>query len=300
MKRQFAAFIMGMAMWSVTGKASEIELFRASQAGEKAWVWDTAQAKQTNGKLLVRLHNAAGDSGNAFIADRFPYFPNEKIEVTVTEVPRGNYTLQVLGFRKDHPVATANLIDGSVATGRQQFDLKAAGFGKGVDQVMFKVWVGGAKAAAVLLDDLVLTLPLDGFTAALDESFQDAAAWENESLAVSNSPAGLLFTLKPGTSYGSVRGLKRLAQQPGLTLLWNVARADAGDASLQVVAFDSDGKYLTSLDVVKNAQAGWHAAALDSLSWPAGTTSFEIKIWVGGEPSAVVRFGRLLILRPAP
>jgi hypothetical protein len=54
------------------------------------------------------------------------------------------------------------------------------------------------------------------------------------------------------------------------------------------------------VDGVKNVRAGWYAATFPPVGWSAEAESFQIKLWVGGQPSAAVRFGRLLILKSTP
>ena len=298
MNRQLWIVVIGLASFGVAQAAEEIELFRASKAGDKAWVWDSAQAKLVDGKLLLRLKDGAGESGNAYVADRFPYFPNARVAVAVAEVRKGDYTIQILGFSNNQHVAHANLVANSTETGKRQFELKTAGLAPGIDQVMLKVWVGGASDAAVVLDELAFTLPLDGFVAEMDERFEHLSLWDNESLVVTNSETGPVISLKPGTSYGSIRCLHRIKKSDGMTVLFNIARAESADATLQVVAFDKDGTYLKSLDALKNIREGWHSTSLNLPGLPPETAEFEFKLWVGGAASATMRLGRLLVIRP--
>jgi hypothetical protein len=278
--------------------AEEIELFRASKAGSEVWVWESAQVKKADAKLRVSLQDSAAEAGNAFIADRFPFFPNARVELAVADVLRGNYTLQALGFSNRQHVATANLASQSTETGRRQFALKNAGFGPGIDEMMLKIWVGNAKDPVVVLDDLALILPLDGWNAEMDDRFKDATGWDNETLLITNTAEGAVFALLEGTSYGSARGVKRLQKRNGLVAVWNIERAENGDATLQVMGFGPTGEYLKSVDLVKNARAGWYAAPIGP-GLPPETTSFEFKLWAGGAPNARLKFGRLLVLRPA-
>lgn len=301
MTKWFAAVIvLATLACPPRGRAEEVEIFRASTAGEKAWAWETAQVKQQGDKLLVRLRNPQGSSGNAYIADRFPWLPNARVELTVAEVLHGEYTFQALGFSNNTHVATADLVTRSVDVGRKQFLLKEVDLPKGMDQVLFKIWVGGPKDASIVLNDLVLSLPLDGSTVKLDEKFKATSSWANESLVLNLASEGAVFSLKPGTTYGSARYLETLPKEEGLRLLWNILRIDHGNATLQLLAFDKDGKHLKSFDLIKNASAGWHCTTLNPSTWPAETATFQLKLWVGGDPSVQARFGRLLILKPAP
>jgi hypothetical protein len=245
------------------------------------------------------LHDKEAGAGNAYVATRFPYFPNGKIEFAVGEVAHGDYTFQVLGFRNNMHIDTADLIAHATAPAKKSILLKDTGLTNEVDEILLKVWVGGAKDASIVIDDLTYSLPLDGYEVLLDERFQNMESWESESLVLRVTGEGAVLTLKPDTTFGSILLGKRFARQDGLKLFWNIARIDNGDASLQFVGFDKDGKYTKSVDGVKNVRVGWYAVSFPVPGWPPEVESFQIKLWVGGQPTATAKFGRLLIVKPS-
>src|ERR1041385_6490092 len=133
--------------------AEEVRLFQASKAGEEAWVWGGARVKRKGDKLVVTLHDKEKGAGDTYVATRFPYLPNGKIELAVSEVLHGDYTLQVLGFRNNAHVDTAEVVAHSTVPAKKSFLLKDAGLTKAVDEIVLKVWVGGANDAAFVIED---------------------------------------------------------------------------------------------------------------------------------------------------
>jgi hypothetical protein len=299
-RRLFVAGIMMVGASLAQARGEEVALFQATKAGEEAWVWGSARAKFKGGKIIVSLHDKDAGAGNAYVATRFPYFSSGKVELTASEVAAGDYTLQVLGFKNGAHIDTAEVIAHATAPAKKSFLLKDAGLTNGVDEILFKVWVGGAKDAATTIEELTYSLSLEGSEVLLDERFQNMDAWDNESLVLRLTGEGALLSLKPDTTFGSILLRKQFTKQDGLRLLWNIARIDNGDATLQIVGFDKDGKYVNSWDGVKNVRGGWHAVSFPMPGWPPEVESFQIKLWVGGQPTAVAKFDRLLLVKSAP
>jgi hypothetical protein len=298
-KRFLLASMIVVGAFLLQARAEDLQLFQASKDGEEAWVWGGAKAKLKDGKLLVSLHNSEGAAGDTYVAARFPYFPNGKVNFVTEKVTAGDYTLQVLGFKNNVNVATAPLISHATEAGKQSFTLKDAGLTNGVDEVLFKVWVGGATNAAVVIDDLTYSLPLDGYTTLFDEHFQKMELWTNESLVVNTTGEGAVVTLRPDTTFGAILLAKQFPLESGMKMLWNIARIDNGDATLQFVGFDKDGKYVKSMDGAKNVRNGWYVMSLPGAAWPPEVASVQIKLWVGGQATAAARFRRLLLIKPA-
>lgn len=297
--RFVVAGLMMVGAMLAQASGEEVQLFQASKAGEEAWVWGSARAKLKGGKFVVSLHDKEAGAGNAYVATRFPYFPDGKVELTVSGVSAGDYTLQVLGFRNNAHIDTAEVIAHATAPAKKSFLLKDAGLTNGVDEILLKVWVGGAKDAATTIEELTYSLSLEGHDVLLDERFQNMDSWENESLVLRVTGERAVLSLKPDTTFGSILFRKQFAKQDGLKLLWNIARIDNGDATLQIVGFDKDGKYVNSMDGVKNVRGGWHAVSFPIPGWPPEVESFQIKLWVGGQPTAAAKFGRMLVVKPA-
>jgi hypothetical protein len=292
------SILMAGTLFTSAG-AEEVKLFQAAKAGDEAWVWGSARAKRKDDKVLVSLHEKDAGAGDTYVATRFPYFPNGKVEFAVSKVLGGDYTLQVLGFRNNAHIDTADLVAHSTAPAAKSFLLKDTGLTNGVDEILLKIWVGGAKDAAVVVDELAYSFPLDGYDVLLDERFQNMESWENESLVLRVTGEGAVLSLKTDTTFGSILLGKRFAKQDGAKLLWNIVRVENGDATLQFVGFDKDGKYVKSVDGVKNVRGGWYAVSFPMPGWPPEVESFQIKLWVGGEPTAAAKFGRLLIVKPS-
>jgi len=293
-----ACMMLGALIPGASGE--DVLLFQASKAGEEAWVWGSARAKRKDNKLVVSLHSTENGAGDTFVANRFPYFPDGKVEFTVGEVLRGDYSLQILGFRNNTHVETADFVSHKTEPTKKSVLLKDAGFTNAVDEILFKVWVGGAKDAAFTIDELTYSLPLAGQTVLFDERFQNWDAWQNESLAPRVAADGAIIALKPDTTFGSILLRQQFPKQTGLRVLWNITRIDNGDATLQFIGFDKDGHYVKSMDGAKNVRGGWYAMPVPMPGWPAEVESFQIKLWVGGQSTATARFGRLLFVQPAP
>jgi len=298
-KRFLLAGMMTVGALLLQARAEDLQLFQASQDGEEAWVWGGAKVKLKDGKLLVSLHNSEGAAGDTYVAARFPYFPNGKVGFVVGQVTAGDYTLQVLGFKNNVHVATVPLISHATDAGKKSFTLKDAGLNNEVDEILFKVWVGGATNAAVVFDDLTYSLPLESYTTLFDEHFHKMESWQNESLVLNTTGNEAVITLKPDTTFGSILLPKQFPLQSGMKLLWNIVRIDNGDATLQFVGFDKDGKYVKSMDGAKNVRNGWYVVSLPDPAWPPEVASVQIKLWVGGQAAATARFGRLLVIKLA-
>lgn len=298
-KRFLLASMMVAGTFLSQTQAEDLRLFQASKAGDQVWVWGGAKAKLKDGKLVVSLHNSEGEAGDTYVGMRLPYFPSGKVEIAVRHVAAGDYTLQVLGFKNNAHVDTVQLISHATAPVSKSFTAKNVGLTNGVEEILFKVWVGGATNASVIIDDLTYSLPLDGYETMFDEHFQKMESWENEGLVLNVSQNGTVLTLKPDTTFGSILLQKQFPVQDGMKLLWNIGRVDDGDATLQFIGFDKDGKYVKSMDGAKNVRGGWSSMSIPATGWPPEVASVQIKLWVGGRATASARFGRLLLLKPA-
>lgn len=302
MRQSLTRCLCCAAAVTVTSVAAgeELRLFQASQAGVEAWVWSTARIKPQEDRFVVREHNPEGDYGDTFVANRFPYVPEATVAIAVDRVISGDYTLQVLGFKTNVHTATVKLVEAATEPGRKTFRLKDTGLPADLDEIMLKLWVGGAPGASTVLADVTLSLPLDRYKVLLDESFQALDAWEKDNVTVKKDGQGLVIGIPSGVTFGSLLMPHRIPAGGKRLLLWHIPRLDSGDASLQIVLFDPQGTYADSVDALKNVRAGWHGRWLPLPGWPAGAASFQIKVWVGGNPSLAVRPGRLLVLEPTP
>jgi hypothetical protein len=275
-----------------------LELFKASASGADAWVWGTARIKEKDGLLAVTEQNDTDSYGDVFVSDRFPFLAGGEVRLDVAQVVKGDYTFQLLGFKGQENVATVDLIKSATQNGQRAFSLAKAGLPEDVDQIGFKVWVGGGEGATTVLKDLVYVFDLEQTAILLDERMTDKKAWQNESLALTTSPDGRIeLGLNPGSTYGSILHLKRLRKDQHLTLLLGLEEVQAGSVSAQLVVFGADGTYQESLDVIQHAQAGWHGMPLDALLAAELSPAFQIKLWVGGTDATRARVSRVMVLK---
>lgn len=282
-------------------RGESLELFKASTAGADAWVWGDARIKDQDGLLVVTEESNSENYGDVFVSDRFPFLPRATVQLDVVDVPKGNYTFQVLGFKGQEHVATADLAKSSTESGLRTFTLDELGLPPDVEQIGFKVWVGGVEGATTRIKELSYIADLAHTRVLLDERSENLKTWENESLVLSTDPLGrTVLGLGSDSAYGSILNRQAVDQHDHLILLLGLADVQDGSVSAQLVLFGPDGAYQDSVDAIQHAGAGWHSASLDPLFQTQSASSFRVKLWVGGGASTRIRLNRLLVLQVEP
>jgi len=288
--------VAGLAMLAVA-RGEEIVFFRASSAGPDAWSWGMAKAKPQGAELRVSEANPDANYGDVYVSDRFPYVAGGLVELDVSAVESGTYTLQLLGFQGDAHVSTAEPVKSVAQAGVQRVKLPVAGLSPDTQSLMFKLWVGDAEGAASRVKELVYRVPVATEGATLDERFRDPAVWrvEADRLSVAVEPAGARLQLQGAQTFGPAGHTRALPVTRAGLLLVHIASIQ-GTLTVQLDTFDASGAHVGAVDVIKHAGAGWQAASLASVEWPAGATTYSIKLWLGGSAGATALLDRLLVV----
>lgn len=287
--------VAGLAM-AARGWGEEIELFRASAAGVEAWSWGGAKVKAQGAELRIAEANPDADYGDAYIADRLPYLEGGVVEMDVSAIESGRYTLQILGFKGDAHVYTAEPVKDASRAGSQRVQLPAPGLQADTQSLLLKFWVGG-EGSAVRLRELTYRAPVRSEQAVVDERFRDPAAWQVEAdqLAVAAAAPGLRFQLQGAHAFAPAALARPFELAADRLLLAHVVSAQGG-VTVQVETFDAAGAFAGAVDVLKNIGAGWHAASLGNVAWPSGATRGRVKLWVSGAAGAGATLDRLLVV----
>lgn len=288
------AVVVGLV--TARGWGEEIEFFRASTAGVEAWSWGGAKVKAQGADLRIAEANPDAVYGDAYIADRLPYLEGGVLDVDVSAIESGRYTLQVLGFKGDAHVYTAEPVKDQAQAGAQRVRLPAAGLQPDTQSVLLKFWVGG-EGAAVRLRELTYRATVRSEQALLDEHFDDPAAWQVEAdhLAVAAAAPGLRFQLQGAHTFAPA-ALARPFELAGDRLLLAHVAAVPGGVTVQIETFDATGAFVGAVDVLKSVGAGWHGAALGNVDWPSGAIRGRVKLWVSGAAGAGATLDRLMVV----
>ncbi|MBN1270627.1 MAG: hypothetical protein JXB04_13645 [Kiritimatiellae bacterium] len=292
-----AVCFVGMVVLTVRAFAGSIDIFRASVAGADAWQWGGARIQEKRGAFVITEHNKQADYGDVFVADRLPLFQDASVELDVREVSGGSYSLQVLGFKDDLHLASADVIKNSAETGGQIVSMKSIGFVDEIETVVFKIWVAG-EGASVVIGDLVYVLPLDDEKVISDERFTKVDGWEADGALLSAAREGGILTLAPGRTYGSILLPDRRDKDTGLTLLLDLPKITDGRVTVQLVQFDELGDYLESADILKDVGPGFHSIPLEEVKWHPQAEQYMIKFWLSGTVAAEAVLRRLVLMRP--
>ena len=296
MRTRMGWLLLSLAI-SLESSAEILELFNARIAPEEAWSWSDARARKRGEQVVITEINKQGNLGNVYPERRFPYHPEAELLVECRDMPKGAYSVQVMGFAGDVPIETIDLIKESAKGGRHIFRLAERGLNPKTQSVLFKVWVGGVEGATVELDELRYTLALPANDIVFDEQFAAPGRWIPEHASIAQGSPGLTLSLQAGHAYGNLLLDALLARDDSSWLLIHAPAVSAGTLTIQVVAFDGQGDYLASVDAIPAVSSGWHGVRLGQLDWPAGAAQFRVKLWLGGSPGARVTIARVLLLK---
>lgn len=270
----------------------DLTLFSAATAGADAWGWGDAKIKkELGGGFSIRENNLKTTVGDVYVLERFAYLPDGVVELNVDKVLAGNYTVQVLAFKGEANIGSADLVTQAKTGGKLQFVLNTVKLPAETSMIGFKIWVGGAKGAAIVLNDLKYTLSIPTEKIAYDkpitsnstDMMTDKTSWApgdngGKISLKSNDPADLI---------GSAVLPDVMKNPKDGTLLLHVPAVENGNITIQLVAFDDKAAYLNSVEVINKVGAGWHAVRLNQVQWPEGTDSFKVKIWIGGVAGSI-------------
>lgn len=290
--------ILPVLLLAVLGAAGEdLVLFSAANAGADVWSWGEARIERDGALLNITERNRTGDYGDVFVSDRLAYLPGGLIKMDVKRVLSGGYTLQVLAFKGDSHVATADVVKDSIRVGPQILKLGATTLPEDTEAVVFKIWVAGMEGAGILLRELKYYLPIDDASVLMDLRVDPTTSCAADNVLWTPAAGGGTMALPPEFTYGSVLFPQYVDRDGAETLVLHTTDLRDGSITAQVVAFDEQDTYLDSRDVLKRVESGLKTADLGTLEWPEGTVKFRVKLWLEGTEgcSAVIR--RVLVVK---
>lgn len=283
---------------SQAARSEELEIFRASEAGEEAWVWSDARMKEKMGVFTVTEHNKEGMFGDVFTADRLPYFPEGLLTIEVDQLPMSStYGIQLIGFSGAEHIDTADLASDEADTGRNGFLLQGHPMAPAVESVAIKLWVGGCEGASMKMNDLVYTINLPEDRVLYRETFREEETFQPEGVLTTADKHGMLLRLKPGNAQGALLHTPMFDLADVATAAISLHDVVDGTVTVQAVLFDADGSYVGSEDVLERIGTGTHTARVADRPWPEGAEQFSLKFWLGGKPSTHATIERVLMLR---
>jgi len=287
--------VSGLAAW--TAMAEDLTLFSAAQAGADAWSWGGAKIAQQNGKLVVSVAGKEMSYGDVYISDHLPFLKDGVIELDVSEVPAGAYTLQILAFEGQSLMTTADVIKEAAQTGKKIVHLSAAGLSPMTETFVLKFWVVSSATASTVLNDLRYSVPIAPDAVLLDKKIDSTTGAETDNTTWTPADNSGVINLSSNAYYGSVLFPDEIAKPDSGTVIIHSSEVKNGALSVQAIAFDKKRTYLGSVDLIKGVGAGMRAARLAAHTWPLGTAAFQIKIWLEGGASTSATIKRILVLK---
>lgn len=295
MKVTAMCLVAGLSLGVVqSAVAEDVVLFSASVAGPDAWVWEGAKLTQQEGKLT--LARAAGDFGDVYLQDRFAYIPEASLVVDVDSVVAGTYSVQVLAFKGATYLGALDLLKDTSQVGSKTYQLGKLAIPAGTETITFKLWVSKTIGSATVLNELKYYVPVDPALVAFDKVLDVSTVASAEQVDWMPGAGGGVMVLQTNAALGSVVLSDQIARPLKGTLVIDVADVKDGTLTAQLCAFDGSGGYLDSIDVIKKATAGM-SIPLGPVAWPDGTSTFQVKVWLGGSAGASATIKRVLVLK---
>ena len=295
MKVTAMCLVAGLSLGMVQSVvAEEIVLFSAAAAGADAWVWEGAKLTQQDGKLT--LTRATGDFGDVYLQDRFAYIPEASLDVNVDSVVAGTYSMQVLAFKGTTYLGALDLLKGTSQIGLKTYQLGKLALPAGTETITFKLWISKTIGSATVFDELKYYVQIDPARVVFDKRIDASTVATAEQVDWTPGDGGGVMVLQTNATLGSVVVSDQIARPLTGTLMLDVADVKNATLTVQLCAFDGSGGYLDSVDVIKKATAGM-SIPLGPIAWPDGTSTFQVKVWIGGSGGASATIKRVLILK---
>jgi hypothetical protein len=299
--KQIAHAVLVAAAIAAAARAEDIVYFEASKAGHDAWTWNDARVSEKDDGMVITESSPTNSAGDAYISQHFPYIPSGHVLFEVADVTKGDYTLQVLGFKKGTHFMTVTVVNHATSSGRHAFDLRTLNMSDETETIVFKVWVAGADSASITIRELRYASAIDAEKIILDDRFQEPQAWNVDAKLVTLSmPEGLpaRVSVNKGAAFGSIAYTSSFSRDQDEEILLHIPETDKGCVvTLQLDALDEGGTFISAVDVLTDISSGYHIAQLNNVKWPAGTSSFSPKIWVNGMPGAGASLDRMVIYK---
>ncbi len=290
---------LGLMMVAVAGlvsaRAEDIVLFDAKAAGPDVWTWEGARIiGQGDGRLILSPDKAGSPA--VFLEDRFAYIPDGVIEAAVGSVPAGTYAVQVLAFQGNVYVGAVDLLKDATDTGVRTIKLRDLNLPAGTETIAFKLWISREIGASVVINNLRYFVPVAADKVVFNRQADSMLLATPEQAVWTAAAEGAVITLEEGKTYGSVLLPDFIEKPEKGTFILQLGNVKNGSVTAQAYAFDAERNYLDALDVVKAATSD-ASAPLDRLTWPEGTASFQIKLWLGGGADASAIVKRIVVLK---
>ena len=296
-RKMIAWFFAAMAV-STACRAGNLVFFKASEAGEEAWGWDNAKMVKQGTDLIITESDPKVSYGNVYVSDRLAYVPDGMLDLKVSQVLLGKFSVQVLAFQGSTPIHTADIVKGAAEPLSKQVPINSIGLPPETETILLKIWISDAEGASILLDDLVYSMPLDTARILLDETFSDSAKWTPDKTTLAPTHQGTSLSLQPGESFGSILYTTRFQRSEVDRLILDLAPVKSGVVTVQLACFDAAGKYTESFDLLKNVNGALYAVQMSLAKWPENSTQFDIKIWLSGQQGTQANLRRLLLVKP--
>ena len=275
--------------------ADEAILFSAAVAGPDVWVWEGAKLTANGGKLI--LARAAGDVSDVYLQDHFAYTPDASFDVDVDSVSAGaTYSVQLLAFKGATYLGAVDLLTDTAQVGLRTFQLGELPVPEGTETVTFKLWISQTIGSSVIFNELKYYEPIDPARIVYDQRIESSTTVIPEQVRWAPSDNGGWIELQTNTSVGSIVFPNQIERLVSGTLVIDVADVKNGTLTAQLCVFNSDGVYLSSIDLVEKA-TGSMSVPLKRVVWPEGASTFQLKLWLGGSSGASATIKRVLILK---
>jgi hypothetical protein len=180
--------------------------------------------------------------------------------------------------------------------GEKTYQLGKLSLPAGTETITFKLWVSKTIGSATVLNELKYYVPFDPALAIFDKVLDASTVATAEQVDWTPGAGGGVMVLQTNATLGTVVLSDQIARPLKGTLVIDVADVKDGTLTAQLCAFDGSGGYLDSIDVIKKATAGM-SIPLGPVAWPDGTSTFQVKVWIGGSAGASATIKRVLVLK---
>ncbi|MFH0878995.1 MAG: hypothetical protein V2A34_04725 [Lentisphaerota bacterium] len=281
--------------WVGLAGAEDMTLFSAKEAGADVWVWDGAKLTSTaDGQLNLSFDK--NGPGNVYLTDRFLYWPSGVIDLDAAQVAGGTYTLQILAFKAGLYLGCVDLVNDSTQTGLKTYPLSKLKLPAGTETLSFKFWISKTVGASILFNDLKYRVSISPETVLYDARVNSSTRTLSDLCNWTVDEQGGVIGLTAQSTYGSVVFLDQITKPEKGILYLELADVKNGTLTVQGCAFDASTNYLDSVDMALKASTTINVP-LDKVAWPAGTSTFQIKVWMGGVDGAKAMIKRILVLK---
>ncbi|MCB2156562.1 hypothetical protein KQI84_16925 [bacterium] len=281
----FCAFVVVNLMLLASARA-DVVLYEMTPSNMTDWKSGGATVSLARpGVISITESNPSGGWGDALLDARLPYLNSAMLEVNVDKVHAGAFTVQGLAFVNGEIVKTIDMVKDRALGGQVLISMAAQPLPENTQYLLLKIWAVNAEGARVDISSLRYYLP--------DKTGNGHSTrvilphnWEKDGLLAMQRGENTRLLLEPGRTYGSTMSDAAFDVSPKDSILIRYGELKNGRSAVQLIAFDKDGKYLDSVQVLRTDAPGMQIVRLSDLKWPEGTSSYRIKIWLEGDPSA--------------